>query len=317
MTSNMRQGELDLASTSQSPTQNAQVSVELTRRDLFEITAQTSAAFIIGCLFNGKIQAFASEAAPKDLTLNAWVRIAPDNKVTIVVSQAEMGQGIMSTLPAVLAEELGADWDHIQLEMSPTDPAYRNPRINFQFTGNSESTMSFFELMRQVGATAREMLIAAAADKWRVDPSSCTAEKSAVVHRKSGRRLSFGELAEAASHKPVPANPSLKPQSEWKLLGKPLPRVDNPSKVDGSAIFGLDFKLPGMVYAAVRNCPLLGGKLACIDRTSVAGFPGVIDVVPVPAGIAVVAPTYWQAKTALDAVRVTWDEGALAQRSTV
>src|SRR6266568_3909719 len=194
MTTHLKQDQFEESTTSHDSVRATQVPAGLTRRDLFEITAQTSAAFIIGCLFNGNIQAFGSEAASKDLPLNAWVRIAPDNKVTIVVSQAEMGQGIMSTLPAVLAEELGADWDHVQLEMSPTDPAYRNPRINFQFTGNSESTMSFFELMRQVGASAREMLIAAAADKWKVDPSSCVVEKGTVVHRKSRRRLSFGKL---------------------------------------------------------------------------------------------------------------------------
>jgi isoquinoline 1-oxidoreductase beta subunit len=290
--------------------------VGITRRGFLGVTAQTSAAFIVGCLFNGKIAALDAGTDPKEVALNAWVRITSDNNVTIVVSQAEMGQGIMSTLPAVLAEELGADWDRVRLEMSPVASAYRNPRLNFQFTGNSESMMSFFDMMRQVGATAREMLISAAAEKWHVDPSSCAAEQGMIVHGKSGRRLPFGELAEAASRKPVPPKPMLKTQSEWKLLGKPLPRVDNPSKVDGSAIFGLDFKLPGMVYAAVRNCPVPGGKLVSIDRSSVAGFPGVIDAVAVPGGVAVIAPTYWQAKTALDALRVTWDEDASPELNT-
>ncbi len=146
MTTHLKQDQFEESTTSHDSVRATQVPAGLTRRDLFEITAQTSAAFIIGCLFNGNIQAFGSEAASKDLPLNAWVRIAPDNKVTIVVSQAEMGQGIMSTLPAVLAEELGADWDHVQLEMSPTDPAYRNPRISFQFTGNSESTNVIFRI---------------------------------------------------------------------------------------------------------------------------------------------------------------------------
>ena len=290
-----------------------QASGGVTRRDFLGTTIQTSGAFIIGCLVSGKIQILDAKAQPpeeaKRLPIDAWVRIAPDNKVTIVVSQAEMGQGIMSTLPAVLAEELGADWDHVQLETSGVAAAYRNPRINFQFTGNSESTMSFFELMRQVGASAREMLIAAAADKWRVDPSSCYAEKGAIIHRKSGRKFTFGALAEAAKSKPIPAKPPLKPQSEWKLLGKPLPRVDNPGKVDGSAIFGLDFKVPGMLYAAVRNCPVLGGKLASFDRSSVEGLPGFVDVVAVPGGVVVVGTTYWQARTALNALRVTWDDG--------
>jgi isoquinoline 1-oxidoreductase beta subunit len=160
------------------------------------------------------------------------------------------------------------------------------------------------------------MLILAAAERWKVDPLSCVAERSLVIDRKSGRSLRFGELATAAARQPVPANPPLKAPSEWKLLGKPLARVDNLSKIDGSAIFGLDFKLPEMVYAAVRNAPVLGGKLASIDRSSIAGFPAVIDVVEVPGGVAVVSLTYWQAKTALDALRVTWDQGALAELST-
>ena len=281
----------------------------ITRRGFLEGVGKTGAALIVGCFLDGTIGILNAETA-QDQTLNAWVRVSSDDKVTIVVSQAEMGQGIMSTLPLVLAEELGADWDRVHLEMSPAAEAYRNPRINWQFTGNSESTMSFFELMRKVGASAREMLIAAAAERWRVTPSSCFAEKSFVVHRPSNRKLSFGKLAVAASSKQPPKNPPLKPQSEWKLLGKSVPKVDIPSKVDGSAIFGLDFKLPGMVYAAVRNCPVFTGELKSFDRSSVAGFPGVIDVVPVPSGVAVVASTYWQAKKALDALRVTWDEGA-------
>jgi len=287
------------------------ISGHITRRTFLEGAGKTGAALIVGCFFDGTIGALnaAAVAAGQDQTLNAWVRVSSDDKVTIVVSQAEMGQGIMSTLPVVLAEELGADWDRVHLENSPAAEAYRNPRINWQFTGNSESTSSFFELMRQVGASAREMLISAAADRWHVASSSCFAEKGAVVHRPSGRKLSFGQLAAAASNKQPPKNPPLKPQSEWKLLGKPLPKVDVPSKVDGSAIFGLDFKLPGMVYAAVRNCPVFTGKLKSFDRSSIAGFPGVIDVAPVPSGVAVVALTYWEAKKALDALHVAWDEG--------
>ena len=288
----------------------------ITRRGFLEGVGKTSAALIVGCFVDGTIGVLHASAAAQDQDLNAWVRIGADDKVTIVVSQAEMGQGIMSTLPVVLAEELGADWDRVQLEMSPTAEAYRNPRINFQFTGNSESTTSFFELMRQVGASAREMLISAAAERWRVPASACYAERGVVIHRASGRKLTFGKLAVAASSKQPPKNPPLKPQSEWKLLGKPLPKIDIPSKVDGSAIFGLDFKLPGMVYAAVRNCPVWTGNLKTFDRSSIAGFPGVIDVVPVPSGVAVVGATYWQAKKALDALRATWEEGSEAGFST-
>ena len=288
----------------------------ITRREFLHSSACTSAAFILGCLFSGEIVALGADADSKPLEVNSWVRIGQDNKVTIIVSQAEMGQGIMSTLPAILAEELGADWDKVHLEMSPTAPAYRNPRLKWQFTGNSESTTAFFDLMRQVGASAREMLIGAASERWKVAPASCVAENSYVIHPKSGRRLAFGALAEAARRRGVPASPALRPQNEWKLLGKPLPRVDNPAKVDGSAIFGIDLKVSDMVYAAVRHCPVPGGKLASIDHSSIEGMAGVIGVIEVPFGVAVIAPHYWQAKRALDRLRVTWNEGAQSELSS-
>jgi isoquinoline 1-oxidoreductase subunit beta len=289
----------------------------VSRRDFLSTTAKTGATLIVGCFLDGRIGTTVALAAePKDSSLNAWVRIAADDSVTIVASQAEMGQGIMTTLPAVLAEELGADWDRVRLEMSPTAQAYRNPRLQWQFTGNSESTMSFFDLMRTVGASAREMLVSAAADRWHVAPSACSVDRGMVIHKTSGRRLTFGQLAEAASKKQAPQNPPLKPQSEWKLLGKSQPKVDIPSKVDGSAIFGMDFRVPGMVYAAVKNCPVLGGKLKSFDRSSVDGFPGLLDVVAVPGGVATVAATYWQAKVALDALQVIWEDGTEALLNT-
>lgn len=253
--------------------------------------------------------ASAESAATRVLALNAWLKIGTDDSVTIVVSQAEMGQGIRTTLPAVLADELGADWSRVRLEDSPTDPAYRNPRLNWQFTGNSESTPSFFELMRQMGASAREMLISAAAQKWKVDPATCRTEAGKVIHKSSRRNARFGELVEAAARLTPPAKPAPKSEKDWSLIGKSLPRVDNPSKVDGSAVFGLDFHLPGLAHAAVRQCPVFAGDVASFDRSSIAGFPGIVDIVRVPNGIAVVAETYWQAKTALDALNVTFSEG--------
>ena len=263
-------------------------------------------------------EAFASDqtTAVKVIPLNAWLKIGTDDSVTIIVSQAEMGQGIRSTLPAVIAEELGADWSRVRLEESPTDPAYRNPRVNWQFTGNSESTPSFFDMMRQMGASAREMLISAAAQKWHVDSSTCRTEAGKVVHKNSRRSAKFGDLVEAAAKITPPAKPAFKSEKDWTLLGKSLPRVENSSKIDGSAIFGLDFTVPGMMYAAVRQCPVFGGDVASFDRSSIAGFPGVIDVVRIPNGIAVVAEGFWQAKSALDALNVTFNEGPAADVSS-
>jgi isoquinoline 1-oxidoreductase beta subunit len=175
-----------------------------------------------------------------EAALNAWLKIARDNTITIISSQAEMGQGIQTTLPAVLADELGADWGHIRLENAPADPAYRNPRINWQFTGNSENATALFELMREMGASGREMLINAAAARWKVNPSECHTDRSVVIHRPSGRRATFGTLAAAAAKLPRPTKPHLKRAAEWTLIGKSLPRVENAAKVNGRAIFGID-----------------------------------------------------------------------------
>jgi len=283
------------------------------RRQFLVTSAMAGGSLVLQCAVR-PAGAFASgnSGEAKVVALNAWLKISTDDSVTIIVSQAEMGQGIRTTLPAVLAEELGADWSRVRLEDSPTDPAYRNPRLNWQFTGNSESTPSFFELMRHMGAGARQMLIGAAAEHWGVDPATCRTEAGMVLHGDSQRRARFGDLVEAAARIPSPAKPDLKDEKDWSLLGKSLPRVENPAKIDGTAIFGLDFTLPGLVHAAVRRCPVFGGDVASFDRSSIAGLAGIIDVVKIPNGIAVVGDSYWQAKRALDALRVTFNEGPAA-----
>ena len=251
-----------------------------------------------------------------DIPLNAWIRISPNNEVTLISSQSEMGQGIMTTLPAVLAEELGADWKRVKIEFSTVAPAYRNPRINWQFTGNSESTTGFFELMRTMGASAREMLLTAAANRWGVKAEECYAESGRIIHKPTGRALTFGEIAEDAAKVTPPQNPKLKPQSEWKLLGRSLSRVELASKLNGTAIFGLDLIVPGMVYAAVMQSPVHGGSVSSFEKESVMNLSGVIDVVPIPNGIAVVANSYWQARQALKSLKVGFDGGANAAVST-
>jgi len=249
------------------------------------------------------------EAAPgaADTVLNAWVRIGRDNTVTIISSQAEMGQGIQTTLPAVLADELGADWTRVRLENAPADPAYRNPRINWQFTGNSESTTAFFDLMREMGASGREMLIGTAAARWKVDPETCVAERSTVIHRPTGRRAAFGSLATGAATSTPPTKPRLKNAAQLTLIGKALPRVENVAKVNGTAIFGMDVTVPGMLYAAVKTNPTFGGKVLAYDKKSIQGFPGLMDVVEIPNGVAVVAKSYWQAQNALAALPIQFE----------
>src|SRR5262245_53872814 len=263
----------------------------------------------------GMLNQRASAESPKHssaasvIPLNAWVRITPNDEVTLISSQSEMGQGIMTTLPAVLAEELGADWARVRIEFSTVAPAYRNPRINWQFTGNSESTTAFFELLQTMGAAAREMLVTAAANRWQVAPEECYAEKGRVIHRASQRAFKFGDLAGDAAKIAPPRNPKLKPQSEWTLLGKPLSRVDLAAKLNGTAIFGLDFTVPGMVYAAVLQSPVHAGKVSSYEKESVMKLPGVIDVVPIPNGVAVVANQYWRARQALKSLNIKFEGG--------
>ena len=296
----------------------------ITRRAFLVSSAVAGGGLILSGVFHPGAAGAATKGDEKPIALNAWVRIGMDDSVTLIVSQAEMGQGVLTTLPAVLADELGADWKRIKLENSPADPAYRNPARNWQFTGNSESTTAFFDFLRTMGASARETLISAAADRWKVDPTSCYSENGKVFHRPTKRSFKFGQLVQAASKKEPPAHPRLKEQKEWRLLGKSLPRVENPSKVNGTAVFGLDFKIPGMVYAAVRSSPVFGGKVARLDKSSIGRFPGVIDVVqfsfqlpfPIPDGVAVVADSYWHARKALEALTVEFDNGPNASVSS-
>jgi isoquinoline 1-oxidoreductase beta subunit len=247
--------------------------------------------------------------------LNAWVRISADDRVTLLLSQAEIGQGIATTLPAILADELGADWARVTVENSPVGPDYQNPRIHWMFTGNSESVQSFVPHLRRMGAAAREMLITAAANRWGAKAADCTTRSGAVLHAPTGRTLAFGALAADAARLAVPANPALRPDSEMRI-GEAVPRRDIPSKVDGSAVFGIDFKIERMAHAAVRQAPQFGGTLARFDPASIAGMPGVIGVYPIPNGIGVVAEHFWQAKTALDKLDVVFADGPNATASS-
>ncbi len=290
---------------------------KVSRRFFLSSAAAAGGGLLIGSALEPELIGKAlAQTRAKDIPLNAWLRVSADDVVTLICSQSEMGQGVMTTLPAVLAEELGADWSRVKIEFSPVAPAYANLRINWQFTGNSESTSAFFELLRRMGASAREMLIAAAASRWGVKPEECSADNGKVIHKPTGRSLKFGDVAEDAAKVTPPTNPKIKPESEWKLLGKPLSRVDLPAKLNGTAVFGMDFSLPGMVHAAVKQSPAHGGAVASFDKSSVMGMPGVIDVVPIPNGVAVVAGQYWQASQALKSLKVTFDGGPNVNVST-
>ena len=301
-----------MSSTAPGPSSNRPTG-GLSRRLFLRSTALAGGGFLLGYARPTRAATLTGAAAPlpraDEFALTPWVRVTPDNAVTIIVSQAEIGQGISTTLPAILADELGADWDAVKLETASFAPAYRNPAREWMFTGNSESVESFHDQMRKMGAAAREMLVNAAAARWGVPADSCKTIKGSVVHAASARRATFGELAADAAKLPVPANPRIKPDSELTLIGRPLPRVDIGEKSDGTARFGIDTRIPGMLAAAVRTAPTLGGKLRSVDPASVSGMPGVRAVVPLEKGAAVVADTYWQARTALKKLAIQFEPG--------
>src|SRR5262249_4200770 len=245
---------------------------------------------------------------------NAFVRIAPDNTVTILLKHSEMGQGIWTSLPMVVAEELDVDFDRVRVEHAPAAPEYAHTAFGMQMTGGSTSTWESFAQLRQAGATARALLIAAAAQKWNVQAADCRTEKGFVVCGK--HKASYGELADAAAKLPVPNEVALKDTSKFVLIGKPTRRLDSKAKVSGKAEFGIDVKRPDMVVALVARPPVFGAQLKSFDATKAKAVAGVVDVVQVPSGVAVLGKHFWAAKQGRDALAIDWDPGAGAALST-
>lgn len=247
----------------------------------------------------------AGGAEPRALSPDAWLRVDPAGAVTVFLARSEMGQGTYTGLAVILADELEADWARVRVVQADAD----RRRFGEMSTGGSRSIRSLFEPLRRTGAAAREMLVSAAARRWKVDRASCRAGSGAVVHAPSGRRLSYGDLAAAAAREPVPQDPPLKPPSEWRLIGKRVPRLDGPDKVRGAARFGIDVRVPGLRFAAVARPPTVGGKVAHLDAAKARAVPGVRHVVEVPSGVAVVADSTWAALQGRDALAVTFDPG--------
>jgi isoquinoline 1-oxidoreductase beta subunit len=281
-------------------------SAKLSRRAFLRAAAAHGTLLIAGRV--GTNELLAQVALRPGIPINAWVAIAADGTVTLQCAHSEMGQGISTTFAAVIADELEADWQRCEVVFSPVAEAYRHPLYNWQFTGNAESIRSYHALIRKMGAAAREMLIAAAADRLGVSAAELVARKSQVLHAPSRRSLGFGEIAKEAAAKPVPAEPRVKAESEWRLVGagRSLPRRDIPAKVMGTAEFGIDVKVPGMAYAAVESAPAIGGSAVTVDDAAARTMPGVIGVVPLGAAVAVVAEHYWQARLALEKLKIVW-----------
>lgn len=272
----------------------------LSRREFVAAGVAAGAGLVIGFYFP-----HGSRSQKEYFSPNAYLRIAPDNKVTIVVARSEMGQGVRTALPMILAEELEADWKQIEIEQAGASTLFGD-----QTTGGSASIRTTWDPMRKAGAAAREMLISAAALTWNVPRSSCTAENSHIKHAATNRSLSYGELAAKASTLPIPTDVPLKQSKDYKIVGQRLARVDSPSKVKGEAIFGIDFRMPGMKFAVLSRCPTIGGKVSAFDDKDSKKISGVSYVGKIgDSAVAVVADSVWGAMAGRRVLNVTWDDG--------
>jgi isoquinoline 1-oxidoreductase beta subunit len=307
---------------------------KVSRRRFLKICPTAGAGLVLGCYLPplGK-SAAAQTASTAAFTPNAFIRIDTSGQVTIWAAKSEMGQGVRTALPMIVAEELDADWTRVRIEQADLDRKYGS-----QLTGGSLSVRTSWDPLRKAGAAGRTMLIAAAAQQWGVEPDSCRAEQGFVIHTASNRRLSYGELAAAAAKLPVPAEVKLKDAKEFRLVGTPVKRTDTPMKVDGSGIFGLDVRVPGMLYAVIERCPIFGGELESFDAAKAKAVPGVRQVVEIkraelthpftnrvagaghqhymPGGVAVIANSTWAAMEGRRALTVKWKEGEHAQLSS-
>jgi isoquinoline 1-oxidoreductase subunit beta len=284
------------------------------RRKFIKTSAAVGGGILLGFYMpafgKGMRKAGIPETAP--LVPNAFIRIGADNMVTVIVNHSEMGQGAYTSLPMLIADELDADWSKVCFEAAPVNPVYNHPAFGMQGTGGSTSTLIEWDRYRKAGATGRYMLVAAAAQTWSVDPSACRTENGYVIHTTSGRKLSYGELVEKAATIKTPSNVQLKDPKDYKLIGKPVKRLDTPQKINGTGIFGLDVKVPGLLTALVARAPVFGAKVKSFNADKAKSIKGVRDVIEIDRGVAVVAEGFWPAKLGREALEIEWDEGPLA-----
>ena len=291
--------------------------LQTSRRGFLKTSAAVSATFGGGLMVGIVLPAAGpAQAAAMLHTPSAWVHIADDNTITLISARVEMGQGVYTSMPMLIAEELNVDIQKVKVAFAPPGKVYGNALIfGLQLTGGSTSVREGYDKLRLAGAQVREMLVAAAAAKWKVDAATLKADNG-MVTGPGGKRATYGQLAEAASKMPVPEKPAMKDPSQFRIVGKPTTRLDTPAKVNGTARFGIDVKLPGMVYASLAMPPVQGGKVKSFDAAKAKAAPGVVDVVQIPDGVAVVADTYWHAVKARDLLQVEWDDGPNAGLDT-
>jgi isoquinoline 1-oxidoreductase beta subunit len=290
----------------------------LSRRGL--LTGGLAGGFLLA--FHLPVRAVNEPVQPPDDTSgkfapNAFIRIDSGGKTTLVMPQVEMGQGIYTAVAMILAEELDADFSSVVLEHAPAnEKLYANPAFGIQATGGSTSVRAFWKPLRTAGATARAVLVQAAAKQWQVEPASCTTSNSEVMHAESGRKLAYGELVEAANAETPPKDAALKDPKDFVLIGKPLKRLDTPDKVNGKTVYGIDAMLPNMKFATLAACPVFGGKVGKVDDSAAKKIPGVQKIVVLDDLVAVVGDHMWAAKKGLEALDITWSEGANATISS-
>ena len=291
---------------------------DVSRRAL--LTGGLASGFLLA--FHVPVRAVNEPEQPPDDTAgkfapNAFIRIDHSGRTTLVMPQVEMGQGTYTSISMILAEELDADFAKVVVAHAPpNDKLYANPVFGIQVTGNSNSVRSFWKPLRNAGASARAMLVQAAAQQWQVDPASCTTAKGEVLHAVSGRKLAYGELVDAATAQTPPKNAALKDPKDFVLIGNAQKRIDTPDKVNGKVVYGIDAMLPNMKFATLKACPVFGGKVASVDDSAAKKIPGVQKVVVLDDLVAVVGDHTWAAKKGIDALKIEWDEGPNARVSS-
>ncbi|TLY64803.1 MAG: xanthine dehydrogenase family protein molybdopterin-binding subunit, partial [Gammaproteobacteria bacterium] len=296
---------------SEAPSRSA-VTIFASRRAFLQAGGAAGGALLLG--FRMPLATSANVQAREPFAPNAFIRIDRQGKVTLIMPQVEMGQGIYTAVAMILAEELDVRLDEVRLEHAPpSDALYGNPFFHIQVTGNSNSVRAFWTPLRTAGAGARALLVGAAARRWRTDPSACRTESGKVIHPASGRTVAYAALVEEAGRLTPPREPQLKAPADFKLIGKPLKRLDTPEKVNGKALYGIDVMPPGLKFATLRACPVFGGKVGHVDDSKAKQIPGVRQIVALEDLVAVVGDHMWAATRGLAALEITWDEGENAQ----
>jgi len=291
-------------------------SMQQTRRQFLKTSALAGGALVIGFYLPAGGRRAQAMTGPESVAVNAWVKVNADNTFTVLVGSSEMGQGVYTSIPMLVAEELEVDWKDVRAEMAPVAPAYVNLIFNMQATGGSTTMRSFYEALRQVGADTRQLFVVAAAQDMGVPAEECHASKGSVIHEPSGKRRRYADVLAIAAQLKPPEHVALKPAAEWELLGTPAKRLDVADKVNGSAGFGIDVQVEGMLVGTVRACPVFGGTLKSLDDKPALAVRGVKAVIPLESAFIVVADAYWPATKGANALQPVWDFGDNAGNSS-